>query len=700
MSSIQRRIVTIFEARGAGQVRAALGQMRSGMGGMSRDLRETRGEASLLDKQLRAMGTTLRYAFAGGLLFGGINVVGQLNQIQQQLGLISAISPTAFRGVALSGDVLQRFGEQAEDAAFRSNTTVTEFNEGLVNLVSTVQNVPQNEVVPMLEQIAQTAKLSLTPVDEATKGITGLLVAFGKPATLKNVQQYLAEYQRLIFTVPGGAAAGPQIIQQLPQLAAVSRLSNVNPEQMFGLLNTVLRAGGSPATSARGLQYLIQGLAQPPSDQSRKALASIGITPDFTQREGGVAALFKLIQAIRSRGVNFTAGRKATAGLSDELLDQLEGTEGADQLGGLGISGAGAEFARLAVGRIHGVRSLVLLASQNDQAVKDLRAMTELGKNHAQQVRELHDAWKRFEDQAQLQKASLAIQQMALDVAQIFEPVLNFGAGQIVGLRNVVDANTEAATAGAAGLLGLMALARRRGLKGIPRLGGTVGGVVAGTAALEHGTGGELGASPLNPMYVTVVNQLFGGRSRPAPPVPVGGPPPARTPGRLGRLGRLGRGLGGAGAALVGTAAAYETYNALDPFDFNQRAQMHKSTKLFDWLTSRHGGVTIPLGGLFGGGPTIGGGTPDLSPAQQKIIDRVKKGYLSEVNADRMLRRISTMDQLRQAGINVKGKAEVTVHVVQPDGKKQRTKVIMDFVPDFTQTAPQMRGQNTTRRGG
>ena len=198
-------------------MRAALGEMRTGFGGMRRDMRDNRNELSLLDRQMRAFGTTVRYALAGGAIFGGVSLVSQMSQIQQQLGMVSAISPTAFGGRTLVGDQLRQFGEDAKDAAFRSMQPITDFNAGLVNLVSTIQNVPENQVVPILEEIAKTATLSMTPVDEATKGITGLMVAFNQAPTLANARRFLAEYQRLIFTVPGGASAGPQIIQQLPQ---------------------------------------------------------------------------------------------------------------------------------------------------------------------------------------------------------------------------------------------------------------------------------------------------------------------------------------------------------------------------------------------------------------------------------------------------------------------------------------------------
>lgn len=703
MSDIQRRIVTIFEARGANQVRAQLGEMRSGFAGYRRDIRGVHDDVGMLDRQMRAFATTMRYAVAGSTIFGALGEIRGLSQVQEQLGLISAISPTAFNNVALVGDALTQMGEQAEDAAYRALTPVNEFNNGLVNLVSTVQNVPRDQVVPILERIAQTSRLTLTPVDEATKGITGLAVAFNQPVNTGNIERLLALYQRAIFTVPGGAAAGPQIIQQLPQLAAVSRLSAVGPEQMFGLLNTVLRAGGSPSTSARGLQYLIQGLAQPPSDEARAALAGIGITPEFTQRQGGVAALLRLVQEVRNRGVKGNIG--ALRGMTPEVLDQLEAAGGTGQLQGLGISGAGAEFARTAVGRIHGVRSLILLAAQEDQMISDLRSMAELGADHQQQVEELEGAWRRFENRAQLRQAAMAVDQMGLDIAQAFEPVLNFAGAGIQRLRDVVDAQPEAVSYGALGL-GAAYLGTRgiRGLRGVGRV------APFGAAALDTiqdlGTpGSDRGASPVNPVWVAVAYSLSG-FGRPRMPLPGDFRHPGNagdwgtTPGRAGsRWAAIGRGAAGLGLAAAGIGISYEISKGMAQA---RRQERIEGTSVLDYLREgREGGITIPFG--MGGPRRIGGHGVRATPEEQKILDRLARGYINESAAERMLRRVATGEHLQKAGNipRLEGRAEVTVRLTDQAGRQiQQTKVPLELYPGFTSPAPTTRGKPKTYRGG
>lgn len=675
MGDINRQIVTTFSARGGSQVRAVMGQIEGGLNGILRQQTATGRSTGYLNDQLRAMGTTMRYALAGTVIFGSASLVTRLSQIQQQLGLISAISPTAFDGVALAGHKLTAFGEQAEDAAFRALTPIAEFNDGLINLVSTVQNVPQNEVVPILQQIAQTAQLSLTPVDEATKGITGLMVAFGEPVNLKNAQRYLAEYQRMIFSVPGGASAGPQIIQQLPQLSAVSRLAAVNPEQMFGLMTTVLRAGGSPATGARGLQYLIQGLAQPPSDESRKALAGIGITPGAVQERGGVEALFRLIQEVKKRG--FTGDIASIRGLSPETLDQLEGVTGQGQLAGLGITGKGAEFARTAVGRIHGVRSLILLAAQNDKALKDLQDMAELGRDHNAQLEELSGAWRRFHNRAKLREASISIDQMAVDIAQAFEPVLNLMAPALSGLRGVVDDHSNSVAYGAAAAATAYTVARR--VRGGRRVGVIRGVGAVGTAQDAVSGSVERGHTPQNPLYVAVVYSM-GGPGGNSPPVildkdgkPMGG-------GKGGRGGKWG--------ALAGLAKMNPLHPLALPFlaagDSYQGERDTKFPLLRQAMANRK----------------------NLNAAQARVIEAGQKKYISPQTAEARLLAISEgRFDARRNRIMVEGvaKMNLNLNLKRPDGTttRKRVSVSADLVPRFKNgSRPQSKGKDRTYRGG
>lgn len=671
MGDINRQIVTTFSARGGSQVRAVMGQIEGGLNGILRQQTATGRSTGYLNDQLRAMGTTMRYALAGTAIFGSASLVTRLSQIQQQLGLISAISPTAFNGVALAGHQLDKFGEQAEDAAFRALTPIAEFNDGLINLVSTVQNVPQNEVVPILEAISKVAVTAQTPVQELTKGITSMMVAFNDPVNLKSAEKYLSQFQAVINNVPGGVSAGPQIIQQLPQLASVSRRANVSPDQMFALLETSLRSSGNPATAVRGLQYLLDTIASGGvGEKAKKSLKGIGVTSQMVQDRGGVEALFMIMEEVRKRGVGGdVAGLK---GLGEEYLTGLEGVTGGDQLRGLNITGKGAEFAQVSTGRIHATRALISLLSRDKQAMKDLEAMVELGRSHDEQVRQLHQTWKRFTDKAKLRQASMAVDQMAVDIAQAFEPVLNLMAPALSGLRGVVDEHSNSVAYGAAGAATAYAVARRvRGRGGV----GVIRGIGAVGAAQDAVSGSvERGHTPQSPLYVAVVYSMGGPGN--IPPVVLG--PDGKSTGKR----------GGKWGAVAGLLKMNPLHPLALPFimggDSYQGDRDTKFPLLRQAMVNRK----------------------NLNAAQARVIEAGQKKYISPQTAEARLLAISEgRFDARRNRIMVEGVAKVNLNLnlKRPDGTttRKRVSVSADLVPRFKNgSRPQSKGKDRTYRGG
>src|SRR5215467_12826510 len=90
MSSINQTISTRFVAYG-GNVIATMGQMSSATRGWMGQLEQTSRMSDRINNQWNATKTTMRYAIAGQAVFGLTRMVGQLREVQQQLGLIQAI---------------------------------------------------------------------------------------------------------------------------------------------------------------------------------------------------------------------------------------------------------------------------------------------------------------------------------------------------------------------------------------------------------------------------------------------------------------------------------------------------------------------------------------------------------------------------------------------------------------------------------
>ena len=69
---------------------------------------------------------------------------------------------------------------------------------------------------------------------------------------------------------------------------------------------------------------------------------------------------------------------------------------------------------------------------------------------------------------------------------------------------------------------------------------------------------------------------------------------------------------------------------------------------------------------------------------------------LRQDTAEARLRRIASDEQLKRAGIQVRGKAEITIH---DDGTGKKHHVTTDLFPDFTTPAPQTKAKAKTHRG-
>jgi hypothetical protein len=99
---INNRIVTTYMAR-VGNALAVQGQIENSMLRGGRAAGYQARQLGAMEQQMRAFGTTVRYALAGTAIFGITSMIGKLNQLQQQLGLISAIAPTAGVNFTQSG---------------------------------------------------------------------------------------------------------------------------------------------------------------------------------------------------------------------------------------------------------------------------------------------------------------------------------------------------------------------------------------------------------------------------------------------------------------------------------------------------------------------------------------------------------------------------------------------------------------------
>jgi len=184
--------------------------------------------------------------------------------------------------------------------------------------------------------------------------------------------------------------------------------------------------------------------------------------------------------------------------------------------------------------------------------------------DQSEQAHHVAQMWKDFEKRSRLAEAATAIQNMGIQVATMFNPVFDFVAKAPIGAFHLMNKHHGVAQIAGRTMVGLLAggtMARFFGLGDLPGIrripgmsrifgrGAGMGLVPQGLAAMAamSGNPGILGATPQNPMYVSVINDLFGGGT----PGPGVGPKP---PGGGGGLPKVFGWFRGAGNWLKGGA--------------------------------------------------------------------------------------------------------------------------------------------------
>jgi hypothetical protein len=539
---IQNQMVTHYMAR-AGNALSVLGQIESAMLRGGRAAGQQTRQLSAMEQQFRAIGTTIRYALAGGLVFGITGLIGKLNQLQQQLGLIAAIGPTA--GINFNNNALNTYLNDIEERAVAARTPIEELNASTINFLSTVQGAKRSEIADIVSEIGITAKLSQTPTEDLTKAITTMNIAAGRSNNLKTINSLLREWFQLISTVPGGIAAAPQIAQQLGPLSSVAQMGRLTPEQIFGFTTGALRFGATPSTALRGTQFFLQSLFMP-RGKYKATLAAHGFTARRLEKEGGAQFVMDYLREIQrlGRGRGPTRAQAQRFGAIADVNPDPE-AELAPNQQIAGLTREQLRFISATDPRIHGIRTTMVLLAQlqrhGDVAGLGelMRTYNELRKGTGEASKNLKKAQERFREQTQLLAASVTLDVIKTKIATAAAPALNLGARGVEKVGDIMAAHPEESKWGIRGAfaaLGILGLGKMVGGRfGLPKFGG--GGIlgklgrfggqgfVLEQAAHDMMRGGQvLGSSPTHPLYVIVVGQIFAGPGNRG--IPTGGPGP------------------------------------------------------------------------------------------------------------------------------------------------------------------------------
>lgn len=554
MSNIVNRLTTVWESRDAG-LRAYMTSLGSAMRGLGRtgsqSLGDMNSKGSVLNNQLRAIGTTARYALAGQLVFGITAAIHAWGDYEAKLGEISSIA-SGGAGLPIVGKELDRLGQGLLHLSAQTGQPIEDLQAGITSLYSTIGDVPGNEAVNMMSTIAKVAMTSQSNIEDTTGALLGMLNAF--KANRSELPKFGSEFYKVIKLSSG--MPGHTFAQQLGRLSQSATLGGFTPEQMNALAVSATRFGGSASVNMRGLSQLLVSVMNPSSAKAEKAFETIGLGTEERQRLGGFGTLMRLLRIVHQRGVTARGGGRVR-GLSEDAASTIEEQFGNEPTTAqAGLSGPGAELLTKVLTRLEGRRTAAALSqlltpeqvagTTNQTINKYLDLM--LGK-----YGDIDEAQKRVLDRNAWVRQGKAIHAMGIEITDAWAPILNFEANKMTSLEGVVQRHQKAVGLGA-GAVGIAALFS-------PLLRSSFRKLFPAAMIAEElgaGIGGSqvLGGSMAHPMHILGAVWIMGGKgpggwmtgktattAAEAEAAAAAGGAAAGAGSRWGRLGRIGRKL-------------------------------------------------------------------------------------------------------------------------------------------------------------
>jgi hypothetical protein len=682
------RIGLVWTSQG-GQLRADLERNLGTLTNMERGVRRNTRELGMFGQQMRAMGTTIRYALAGGTVYAVAGAVGSLGQFLDRLGEISALAGEiqndgTFQGL---GRELNTVGDMAVDLSNRFGIAVDEIQQHMMRFYSSFENQTGDRGIQNLRAYADTmAEIAMIAEGADPQalggGIAGMVIGATPPGQAPNIAAQAPRMRDIIAAVLGATPTvrGEDIARDIGRLSAAQTASRMTPEEIWAVYGVAAATGGSPAVIGRGVtQMLADEIIKPQTEAQHQAFRRVGLPTDPTAlRElGGLEILRRMMTGVAPGGASF-ANPGAMANLQD-----VDPSVAVAAAGGRGIN---LTLASQLFGQQESFRQFINLLSQGGvRALDEFIAQIERAKD-AELGREM--ARERNEQRAYQQLVQTQ-RNVGLTLARGIDPVTRPMARLINRGGDWITEQNPAAVAGAVAGLGGAALATRlifgtgvgglagRGLSRIPGVGAMLqrtglGGLagrapgLAGAALIGSGVGafqatgvGDLRAgSRSNPFWVVIDPQSW---FYPGAPVGTGG-----EGGGGGGAAAAGRGVPPwlAAAGRTGGAAAIVTTLLSTPGASNIGRQNRQFRELWQRETreARQAGAPM-LASLYQ--RTLSGALDpaDLSEERQRAF---ALGRTQPRRAERMLQQIAARERGRASGVQrtqVEGEATAVVRL-------------------------------------
>lgn len=474
------RLNLIWTSQGQ-QLRADIERNIGALTGWDSQVNRSSRQLGLWGQQMKAIGTTLRYAFAGFAVYGVAGAVQGLGQFLDRLGQIDSLAGRIddqgrFQSL---GRELNEVGNIAVRLSDTWGTAVDDIQQHMIRFYSSFGDQVRGRQGLDLLRSYSTEMQRLSMIAEGADpqqlggGVAGLVISQTGPGRRPDPAQFgrmTDIIARVLQETP--TITGQDIARDVGRLSAAVNAARMTPEEIFAAYGLAARAGGSGAVIGRGITQLFTSeLIRPQTKAQQQAFRRAGLPtdPSALRELGGFEILKRMMQSVTTGPVS-AANPLA---LSDESLDDPTAIAGA------GIRGINLTLASQFFGRQESFRQFINLMANGgvpalDDFIKGIRTAERerLGAQMAE-ARNRQRAYQQF---------TQTMHNVGLSVVRGFDPIMR-PLAQIGSRLGGTIADNPTAAAGGVAVGGGAALAARllfgtsvaglagRGLSRIPGVG-------------------------------------------------------------------------------------------------------------------------------------------------------------------------------------------------------------------------------------
>lgn len=440
-----------------GQLQADIQRSTMQLAGMRNEMARSSRQMGIWQQQMRAVGTTIRYALAGGTVYAVAAAVGRLGEFQAKLGEIDSLAARLDRQgnlVGLGGQ-LDQLGDFALQTSNKFGIAVTDIEQHMARFYSSFDpprgRAGMQQAMGFTNVMAQIALLA-EGADPQTLagGISGFIRGGGMQpvAGAKRMRDIVSEVMRLSPVI-----TGTDIARDVGRLGSAQVAMRMSPEEIFAIYGAASLSGGSPAVIGRGItQLLTAETLKPETDEQLKAFRRLGLPtdPNALRRLGGFQVVKRMIHRL-TRGRRLTEAQQVQLA-SGDLTDE-------EALRSIGLNNADISLGAQAFGRLESFRQILNLMAPKrwegqlisgeealDRFITAIRdsEKTERGRQRAELVNN-----QRF-----MQQAAESQRNLTLQVTRGFEQPFRAYSAAIQALSDAATDHATATTIVASGAVG------------------------------------------------------------------------------------------------------------------------------------------------------------------------------------------------------------------------------------------------------